>query len=264
MRKNNAERNTDMEKNALRLQEVNRLAVKATIEGALVDLFTLLDEFKNLKKSIKIFLIDTAVPKVDNKKAQMIFKQIVSEHVFEADKMIVNIENITGTDLNVDQLTPDETEQLESDLFYSWFSGYEYVNALYEIGSLILTISVPKILEDFVREARSCFAFQQYNALYSLCRTIIEVAIRDICTRKGFIKAKDDNVIIFEQYQKDNISQLINKITRGRLRFKIKDIYYGKTSFLIHGHKTATRIEAKSIFRETMTSIQELYLINGY
>ena len=42
--------------------------------------------------------------------------------------MIANIENITGADLNVDQLTPDETEQLESDLFYSWFSGYEYVN----------------------------------------------------------------------------------------------------------------------------------------
>ena len=264
MRKNNAERNTDMEKNALRLQEVNRLAVKATIEGALVDLFTLLDEFKNLKKSIKLFLIDAAVPKVDNKKAQMIFKQIVSEHVFEADKMIANIENITGADLNVDQLTPDETEQLESDLFYSWFSGYEYVNALYEIGSLILTISVPKISEDFVREARSCFAFQQYNALYSLCRTIIEVAIRDICTRKGFIKEKDDNVIIFEQYQKDNISQLINKISRGSLKFKIKDIYYGKTSFLIHGHKTATRKEAKVIFRETMASIQELYLMNGY
>ena len=110
MRKNNAERNTDMENNALRLQEVNRLAVKATIEGALEDLFTLLDEFKNLKKSIKLFLIDAAVPKVDNKKAQMIFKQIVSEHVFEADKMIVNIENITGIDLNVDKMTTDENE----------------------------------------------------------------------------------------------------------------------------------------------------------
>lgn len=254
----------DLTKSALRLKEINRLAVKAAIEGSLDQLLNLLDEFRNLKKFIKIGLIDTSISKVDDKDAQNIINRIVSEYLFEADKMIAKIENVTGEEYNVSNLEPDETDQLESDLFYSWFSGYEYINGLYEIGALILGVTVPKILGDFVSEARSCFAFQQYNALYSLCRTIIEVAIRDICTRKGFIEEKEDNVIIFEKYQKDNISQLINKISAGSLKRTIKEIYYNKTSFLIHGHKTTKRTEAKTLFRDTMTAVHKLYVTNGY
>ena len=123
--------------------------------------------------------------------------------------------------------------------------------------------AVPKILMKFVDEARSCFAFQQYNALCSLCRTILEVAVRDICKRKQFIKENNDNVIPFDNYNKDNISQLINKISWGELRKKIKDIYYNKTSFLIHGHKTIKRKEAKELFRETIMVVQYLYSKNS-
>ena len=256
--------NTDLINDALRLKELDRLVVKATIEGTVKDQFKLLDEFRNLKKSIKIRLIDTTIAKINNKEVRFIMNRIVNEYLFESDKILVNLENITGVQFCVDALEIEETDQLESDLFYSWFSGHEYINALYEIGALILGIEVPKILEDFVSEARSCFAFQQYNALYSLCRTIIEVSVRDICKRKGFIKEKKDNVISFKQYQKDNISQLINKISRGTLKQKIKGIYYNKTSFLIHGHKTVGQIEAKELFRETMMTIQELYRQNGF
>lgn len=258
------ELNITLTKSALRLKEINRLAVKAAIEGPSKELLKLLDEFRNVKKSIKISLIDTDIPKVDDKEAKNIINRIVNEHIFDADNMIARLENITGVELNVSSLEPEETDQLESDLFYSWFSGYEYVNGLYEIGALILGVSVPEKLVKFVSEARSCFAFQQYNALYSLCRTIIEVAVRDICTRKGLIEEKKDNVVAFERYQKDNISQLINKISYGSLRRTIKDIYYNKTSFLIHGHKTTKRAEAKALFRETMTAVQQLYVASGY
>ena len=254
----------ELTRNALRLKEVNRLVVKTTIEGSLEDLGKLLNEFRHLKKSLKIGLIDISIPKIDNKEAQEMMNRIVAEHVFEADKIISDLEGITGEKFNVNELDPEETDQLESGLFYSWFSGYEYVNALYEIGALILGVSVPRILVDFVSEARSCFAFQQYNALYSLCRTIIEVAVRDICKRKGFIEENEGNVIFFEQYQRDNISQLINNISKGGLKRTIKDIYYNKTSFLIHGHKTTKRIESKELFRETMSAVQELYSQNGY
>jgi hypothetical protein len=254
----------DLTKSALRLKEIDKLVIKTSIEGSIKELLKLLDEFRCLKKTIKISLINTSIPKVDNKEAQIIMKKIVNEQVFEADRIITNLENISGLEFNVNHLELEETEQLESDLFYSWFSGNDYINGLYEIGTLILGVSVPKILMDFVREAKECFAFQQYNALYSLCRTIIEASIRDICKRKGLIKEKDRNVIIFEHYQKDNISQLINNISSGDLKRTIKDIYYNKSSFLIHGHKTAKRTEAKILFRETMAAIQKLYARNGY
>jgi len=254
----------DLKKSALRLREVNRLVIKSTIEGSGKELYKLLDEFRSIKKSLKIALIDTSISKIDNKEAQQIINQIVGEHVFEADKIIANIEGLTGKKYNVNELNPDETDQLEADFFYSWFSGYEYINNLYEIGAMILGVSVPKILVDFVSEARSCFAFQQYNALYSLCRTIIEVAVRDICKRKMLIKEDEGNTVAFKQYHRDNISQLINKISRAELRRTIKDLYYNKTSFLIHGHKTTKRTEAKELFRETIRAVQKLYSQNGY
>jgi hypothetical protein len=254
----------NLTKSSLRLNEINRLVVKATIEGSIKELFKLLEEHRYLKKLIKIGLIDNSIPKIEYAEAQIIMNQIVSEHVFEADKMLANLENIIGEKLSFNELEAKETDQLQSDLFYSWFSGYEYIQGLYEIGALILDVSVPKILADLVWEARSCYALQKYIALYSLCQTIIEVTIRDICTRKGFIKEKEGDVVIFEQYQKGNIFQLIRQISSGNLKRKIKDIYYNKTCFPIHGQKTVTRQEAKELFRETMTTVQELYARNGY
>lgn len=245
------------------MNEVNRLVVKAVTKGQSKEMLKLLDEFRLLKKTLKIGLIDTSIPKINDKKAKEVMHRIIAEHVFEADKIIAHFEGVSGEKLNVNELDPEETDQLESDLFYSWFSGYEYVNGLYEIGTVILGTAVPKILMKFVDEARSCFAFQQYNALCSLCRTILEVAVRDICKRKQFIKENNDNVIPFDNYNKDNISQLINKISWGELRKKIKDIYYNKTSFLIHGHKTIKRKEAKELFRETIMVVQYLYSKNS-
>ncbi|OGW50488.1 MAG: hypothetical protein A2Z50_01330 [Nitrospirae bacterium RBG_19FT_COMBO_42_15] len=253
---------------ALRLDEVNRLVIKSMsiTEGKDDEDFKkLLCEFMVLKKNIKLNLMDTctSVVEITDKKAQGIIRKISSKWVFEVDKIIRSLEVHTGKELNIDELGEKEIDDLGSDLFYSWFSHYEYVKGLYEIGSLIVGISVPSALKEFVSEARTCFAFQQYNAVYSLCRTILEVGIRDICKRKGIIKTNKDNVINIEEYQ-DNISQLINKISTGALRKKIKHIYYHKTSFLIHGHKTTTSKEAKEMLQETLEIVQNVYSYNGF
>ena len=122
--------NTDLINDALRLKELDRLVVKATIEGTVKDQFKLLDEFRNLKKSIKIRLIDTTIAKINNKEVRFIMNRIVNEYLFESDKILVNLENITGVQFCVDALEIEETDQLESDLFYSWFSGLEYINVI--------------------------------------------------------------------------------------------------------------------------------------
>lgn len=260
-----SEFNLELTKNALRLKEVNRLIVKSVTEGKTEDLYKLLGEFLILKKNIKVSLIDTAISVVEisDKIAQNIIRKINDKWVFEADKIIKVLEGRIGIKLNFDELGEEDIEELGSDLFYSWFSHYEYVEGLYNIGSLIVGISVPPALKEFVAEARACFAFQQYNAVYSLCRTILEVGIRDVCKRKGIIKTKKENLTYLEQYQ-DNISQLIDKISKGGLRKKIKHIYYSKTSFLIHGHKTTTQKEAKEVLHETLKTVQEVYSYNGF
>ena len=133
----------------------------------------------------------------------------------------------------------------------------EYIN----ISSLILSIKVPDILKQFVQEAKYCYAFEQYLAVYSLCRTILESSIRDMCIKKGKIKRDTNNVIDLKKYR--IYEDMINKVLDGNLRETIIDIY-GKTSFLIHGHKTIGRSEALEMFNKTIRTVQDFYKSHGF
>ncbi|MFC1556954.1 hypothetical protein ACFL6I_19655 [candidate division KSB1 bacterium] len=84
----------------------------------------------------------------------------------------------------LDELAESEIEQLGLDLFYSWFSHYEYIEGFCSIGTLILEKGkIPDYLAHFLDEARICYAFQQYSAVYSLCRTILEITVRNVCIK---------------------------------------------------------------------------------
>lgn len=254
----------DLIKSALRLNEINRCIVKAVTEGSNQELFNLLEEFRYLNKSIRMDLMDTPVLKIENAEAQVIVNQIFSEHPFEADKILAHLENVLGEKLRFNELERKETDELQPDLFHSWCNAHEYIQGLYEIGALVLDVAVPKILTGFVSEARSCYALRKYIAVRSLCRTIMEIAIRDIGRKEGPIKEEPCNVVLFEKYQKDNFFHQIGQISSQNLQRKIKNIYYKKTCFPIHRPETVTRQEAKELFRETMTAVQELYARNGH
>ncbi len=249
-------------KNALRLKELDNLFVKTFfIERNREHSGKLLLEFEELKKSIKIELMDHPIVKINNKNAQEIIKNIYSDEFFEVDKFNKKFEKITGERLLEEELNYEEISDLADDLFLSWYSHYDYIVNLYDIKSLILGISVPKYLDEFVDEARKCYAFEQYNAVYSLSRTILEICIRDICEKKGFIRKNKDNIVHFEKY---NINELIRQVSRKALKDKIWDIYHIKLSSLIHGRKTVTSTDAKEIFVETLKTIEELYKVHGY
>ena len=164
------------------------------------------------------------------------------------------LESQSEEKVSLEALDDSEIEQLGSDLFYSWYSHYEYIETLYDIGSLIVSITIPEALKTYVSEARSCFAFQQYNAVYGLCRTILESAIRHSCERKGYLK-RGGNVVDIESYKP---AELINKAAKGDLRDRVKDIY-SKTSTLLHGRKTIKSEDAKKMFRDTLKAVQDLY-----
>jgi hypothetical protein len=164
------------------------------------------------------------------------------------------LESKSEEPIKFEKLDDSEIEELQ-DLLYVWFSHYDYLEGLYEIGSLIMGYSIPQALMSYVSEARFCYAFQQYNAVYGLCRTILETAIRHRCERKGLIKADDDNIIDFESYRP---SELINKAARGELRERVKNIY-SNTSTLLHGRKTVSSPDAKKMFKDTLKAVQDLY-----
>jgi histone H3/H4 len=239
---------------ALALNKLNKIVVKSVVEWNPAELSKSLQEYVKIKKRIKITLIDNPVVKVSDPAAQDILKKI-NQDDFQADRLIRILESQSDEPVSLAGLDETEIEELGSDLFYSWYSHYEYIEALYDIGSLIVGISIPKSLNSYVSEARSCFAFQQYNAVYGLCRTILESAVRHTCERKGLLRRTGANVIDFESYKP---SELIYKAAQGKLRERLKDIY-SNTSTMLHGRKTINSKDAKAMFRNTLEAVQDLY-----
>lgn len=112
------------------------------------------------------------LPDINDKFAKEILHKISQGEALPAERAF---QGSVLEEYFVDELHENEIEQLGSDLFYSWFSHYEYIEGLYNIGSLILSIGkIPENLVHFIHEARNCYAFQQYSAVYSLCRTILD------------------------------------------------------------------------------------------
>lgn len=153
---------------AIKLKRIDQLIVKLILEWNIEELLRTVEEFMDLRKKIKKDLIDYPTAKIHDTQAQEILSKIIQEEPFQADKFIKPLENQTDESFDFDKLENYELEELSEDLFYSWFSAYEYLKGLYEIGSLIVGFSIPDTLKAYVSEARMCYAFQQYNAVYGL------------------------------------------------------------------------------------------------
>ena len=155
----------------------------------------------------------------------------------------------------IDGLDFDEQSNLGSNLFYSWISDYEYMEGLFKIGSLLIGTSIPNILERYVDQARKCYALQQYLSVYALCRTILEISVRDIGQRKGRLPRDKVKVKHTElrklHYMKNKVVPKFLKGDAGRI--------YDRTSGLIHGRKTIGKEDAYDMFKRTLELVQKLY-----
>ena len=169
-------------------------------------------------------------------------------------------------DLISDALTLEETDAIGSDIFYSWFSHHEYVEGLYEIGGLILAAgALPTNLKDLVQEARHCYAFRQYIAVFALSRTILEVALRDLCLKYGVLKQDQGNV----KQMPTRFPSLYDMITDlcaempafAVLRAELDDVRR-QTNYIVHGNRVVTGSEAKKILQDIFHVVHRLYEIS--
>lgn len=242
-----------------RLTLLDKEAMKALLERRdLEGFFRSASEFARLRREMRSIQIDTSVIEVMDPEVREILRNMLSnERSFEVERRIEFVDSIMVPKgfASFEALTEDEIEQLGSKYFYSWFSHYEYIQSLYEIESLIVGISVPDELKRFVWEVRDCYAFQQYNAVYSLCRTMLEVAMRDIGERTDKIQRPKNDREFYREYPPRT---LINITSKGRLRGKIHNLY-DELSSLIHGYKTIKSTEARATLRKTLVIVQELY-----
>ncbi len=215
---------------AFELQNIDRAVVRAVVEWNPEQLTELVEKFSLLKTKIKLSMISTSVLKVHDPVAQDILQKISLSEPFQTDIVLKAISGETADARGFKNLSEEELWDLGDKHFYSWFSHYEYVKELFYIGALIVGISVPEALRCYVEEARRCYAFQQYNGVYSLCRTILEAAVRHTCQRNGRLRKLQGNIIDFDAYAP---RELIRRACHGSLKDVINRLY-NTTSAVIH------------------------------
>ena len=244
---------------AIHLAELDRRVVKAVIEWKPDELAKAIGAYVALKKNLKERLLAQPVVSVDDGGAAEILRKISSGEGLPCDGFIERLEAHADAEGNFGSLDPEDIENLGDALFYSWYSHHDYIAGLNELGSLVLRVSVPETLTRLVDEAKKCYAFEQYNATYGLCRILLEASVRDICFKKQLLPEGADNIVYIEKYK---WSELRDKVSFGELRERLKTLY-GELSSLIHARKTINREEARQVFAETVQLIQDLYSYHG-
>ncbi|MEZ4700700.1 MAG: hypothetical protein R2834_10255 [Rhodothermales bacterium] len=178
-----------------------------------------------------------------------------------------------------DSLDADHIMSLSEDLFFSWFDPYGYIEGLYDVGSVVLGIGLlPDFLEDLVNELRNCFVFQQYNATCALCRTVLEISVRDIFVRAGLDDPHSQNYLYVEQRvahtshrwfldaEDPSLAQMIGMLCLLRpyraLKHQLRHIV-DRGNDLIHGYIKVDRKEAEHMLRATMQAIHDLYEVEN-
>lgn len=245
---------TDLIREASVLMEADRKVVKAVVESHFEELQKLLAEFRNSKIVMHKNLSQYGVIDGINNAAKEVLLRV--QRKFPTDRILEQLSEEPGDDAFFYTLSDAEIDELGSDLLYSWISHYEYVRDLFKVNSLILLTIIPKELATYVREARNCFAFQQHNAVVSMCRTILEAAAKDLCEKQGFFSPHCREIVSINP---KIFNQLIKAASRGNLKQRAVRIYYCDGCPVVHGDRSINADEALRVLRETLEVVQELY-----
>lgn len=209
-------------------------------------------EFSDARKKLLALSADLDVIQLHDDVARQVLERLRHGKPYVAGNIAQSLQQGLGEDANLAQFNQDELDELGTDWLLTWFSHYEYAEDLLDTASLLVDVHVPQDLARYVGEARSCFAFQQYNAVVSLCRTIMESAARDAERRRG------------------RTSETVTPIARGEARRRVLEAaprhlsqevgdLYNYTSELIHARKTASRSEARDVLSRTLRAVSKFY-----
>jgi len=248
-----------LQDDALQLAELDRQLIRAVVEVDLEKFSSSFAAYQALRKSLRTRLLDEPVASITDPDAAEVLRKITTREGLPSDKVIERLSAQLDESRASQEFDDQELRQIGSDLFYSWFSHHEYIAGLAELRPLIVRGSVAETVSRLVRQVKGCYAFQQYDAAYGLCRTVIEASVRDICVRRQLFPDLGDNVLLFEEFK---WSQLRDKVCTGPLRQRLKTLYL-ELCALLHGRKTVTREEARRAFEETLQVVEELYATHG-
>src|SRR5260370_41809296 len=119
------------------------------------------------------------------------------------------------------------------------------MSGLAELRPLILRAPISESVSRLVRQVKDCYAFQQYDAAYVLCRIVIEASIRDICVRRQLFPDREDNVILFAKF---NWGELRDKGSCGPVRERLENLFSDLCTEIQLREGALERVEAREAF----------------
>ena len=236
-----------LQDDALRLAKLDEQVGRALCEGDVEELRRLLPACVELRESLEMQLLSESVILVGDEKASKILRKVASGTDLQSDEFIKQLRTYKEDESAAEAFDDLDTEELGLELFYSWYSHHEYITALAEMRPLILQCDTSKGVRRLVGEVKQCYAFQQYNAVFAMCRALLEESAREIGEQRGLHRIRG-------KYGQD----LLKKVSDGPLRKKLKDLY-DRLSKVSHALREATAEDARKVFQKTLSAIEELY-----
>ena len=239
-----------LQDDALRLAELDQRADQLLKKETGKEFVRVLEEYAKLRISVRHRMLDEGAVSTENLKAREVLRKIDSGEGLRADHFLKVFGEFTG---NSDLAAFGELDDADrEELSWFLFNPYEYVTGLDELRLLIPECDASPTVDRLVKETRRCYAFQQYDAATTMCRALLEAAVRDICERLGWSL-------------KDDWNRLLGKATcaldiEKPLKKKLKRLY-GYFCTVAHAKREATPTPQKvrKDFHETLSALEELY-----
>tara|TARA_R110000868_G_scaffold306734_3_gene568095 strand:- start:24389 stop:25240 length:852 start_codon:yes stop_codon:yes gene_type:complete len=248
-----------------------------------------LTKYVQAKKDLLLYLFDKPIQITDTKHFAEVRKRLqrlaLNGDPFLPDKIEGDSKfNDTLAKFNgfLDpEFSINEVQQLASDEFYSWFSGEDYV--INKIKSQLLflqTERLPQHFKDFVTEIQDCYNFQKYIAASVLCRTVLEITIRDLFNQnklsntsskywteiesfyeKKRVENKNFYIETFDPTLNERII-IISLVTKfSAYSNEMHEVRIMGNS-IVHGNRTANRETCTELIKKTFFLIHHLYEVN--
>jgi hypothetical protein len=126
----------------LELAARDRRVIRAFMETDWDELKSALHDYQGLRKGIRTRLLDQSAVSISDPDAVALLQKITTGEGLPTDKFLQDLYSISGPDAAPEEFDDADFEALGSDLFYSWFSHYEYLRGLAPCTGYLSSISV--------------------------------------------------------------------------------------------------------------------------
>ncbi len=244
-----------------RMEELYNRILTSTFDGEMDK--EAVHEYKETKKELLLYLFDKPIQTTDSKYFADVRKRLqrltLNGDPFIPDRSFDD-ESLNKTlkifkDLLDPEFSFDELSKIASDHFYSWFCGEDYVeNKLRSQILFLQTERLPEHFKAFVTEIQDCYNFQQYIAATVLCRTILEIAVKDLFQSNNLSGGK--RLTLFQRMEK------LSYLPKFALYKPDMDDVRELGNSIIHGEETANRETSTEMIKKTFFLIHHLYEVN--